>query len=516
MQHEFLKKYFTIEKTNQLRKAITGFSQIEGEPFHETWDRMKDLLRKCPHHVIPKWHLIQCFYDGLTEPHRQMIYVYCGGTFMLKSEDDAWILFENLAENSLHRSSSGRRAPASKNQRSETIFEVSHSLDVTTKVDVLSIKLDQIMAPTTASHIPTPQEVCSFCSNPSHQAKDCSVIGQFPKVPHEQVNAAISRPVNDPYSHSYNSGWRNHLNFSWRALGNPGPSIGVQNQAHPLPPNQSYNPNYRPHQYHYQSAPPPINYAFEDKVLTAIGNLEANTQLLNSHSQSIAKLEGQVGQLTNAFNQIKEGKLPSHPIANPKGQYMVDGSASGSTTHEQVQAVTTLRSGRTIDNQVRQKDTKEDESRSNPKIPIENPKDKLKITPEIPYEPRAPFPERFNEPPSAVKQRERYQEMMDVFKKVQINIPFLDAIRQIPPYAKFLKDLCTQKRKMRKRSPEKILLTEQVSYLIQHTVAPKIKDPGAPTISCIIGDHTIDKALLDLGAGVNLLPYSVYEKLGLG
>jgi len=44
MQHEFLKKYFTIGKTNQIRKAITGFSQIEGEPFHETWERMKDLL----------------------------------------------------------------------------------------------------------------------------------------------------------------------------------------------------------------------------------------------------------------------------------------------------------------------------------------------------------------------------------------------------------------------------------------------------------------------------------------
>jgi hypothetical protein len=55
-----------------------------------------------------------------------------------------------------------------------------------------------------------------------------------------------------------------------------------------------------------------------------------------------------------------------------------------------------------------------------------------------------------------------------------------------------------------------------VSSLIQDTVAPKIKDPSAPTISCIIGDHTIDKALLDLGAGVNLLPYSVYEQLGLG
>jgi hypothetical protein len=55
MQHEFLKKYFTIGETIQIRKSITGFSQIEGEPFHETWDWMKDLLRRYPHHDIPKW-----------------------------------------------------------------------------------------------------------------------------------------------------------------------------------------------------------------------------------------------------------------------------------------------------------------------------------------------------------------------------------------------------------------------------------------------------------------------------
>jgi hypothetical protein len=77
MQHMFLKKYLTIGKTNQIQKAITGFSQIEREPFHETRERMKNLLRKCPHHVVTKWQLIQCFYDGLTEPHRQMVDASC-------------------------------------------------------------------------------------------------------------------------------------------------------------------------------------------------------------------------------------------------------------------------------------------------------------------------------------------------------------------------------------------------------------------------------------------------------
>ena len=106
--------------------------------------------------------------------------------------------------------------------------------------------------------------------------------------------------------------------------------------------------------------------------------------------------------------------------------------------------------------------------------------------------------------------------MMEVFKQVKINISLLDAIQQVPAYAKFLKDLCTQKRKSRNHIPKKVLLTEHVSSPIQHNTHLKFKDPRAPTISCIIVQKEIDKALLDLGVRVNLLPYSVYQQLGLG
>ena len=90
----------------------------------------------------------------------------------------------------------------------------------------------------------------------------------------------------------------------------------------------------------------------------------------------------------------------------------------------------------------------------------------------------------------------------------------LDAIKQISSYAKFLKDLCTIKRKLNVK--EKSFLTNQASAILQFNTPPKYKDPGCPTITCIIGNHHIDQALLDLGASVNLLPYSVYQQLGLG
>ena len=97
---------------------------------------------------------------------------------------------------------------------------------------------------------------------------------------------------------------------------------------------------------------------------------------------------------------------------------------------------------------------------------------------------------------------------------MKVNISLLDAINQIPLYAKFLKDLCTVKWKH--QVSKKAFLAEQVSSIISTQNSLKYKDLGCPIISCIIGDNKIDHALLDLGASVNLLPFSIYQQLNLG
>ena len=63
---------------------------------------------------------------------------------------------------------------------------------------------------------------------------------------------------------------------------------------------------------------------------------------------------------------------------------------------------------------------------------------------------------------------------------------------------------------------KKAFLTKQVSSIIQCKTPVKYKDLGCPTISVNIGGICVEKALLDLRASVNLLPYSVYKQLGLG
>ena len=75
---------------------------MDGEMFHKTWKRLKELIRKYLHHAIPKQQLVQCFYDGLSEKHWQIVDSSYDGTFMLKNEHEAWQLFEILSKNLLH------------------------------------------------------------------------------------------------------------------------------------------------------------------------------------------------------------------------------------------------------------------------------------------------------------------------------------------------------------------------------------------------------------------------------
>ncbi|CAN6471871.1 unnamed protein product [Victoria cruziana] len=213
LQREFLKKYFFIGKTNHYRRAISTFAALEGESFHQAWERMKDLLRKCPHHQIPRWQVLQGFYDDLMEAHKQVIDSSCGGSLMMKSKDDAWVLYDMLAENSLHntgpivlRHQAGKKG----------VSEVGSGPQVESKLDSLSRKMDQLL---TRGGTGYGQPVCSLCDCIGHVTDDC-LINRVDASSGQVINAAqgYSRPY-DPYSSTNNPGWRNHPNFGWRNTG---------------------------------------------------------------------------------------------------------------------------------------------------------------------------------------------------------------------------------------------------------------------------------------------------------
>jgi len=171
-----------------------------------------------------------------------------------------------------------------------------------------------------------------------------------------------------------------------------------------------------------------------------------------------------VGQLAKELSERKRGEFPSQTLPNPGG-------------HEQLKAVTTLRSGKTINNNVGIEETI---ATSPTAATTSKVSEKEKVS--------APtFPQRLVKP----KKEKQLLDIFETLRKVEINIPLLDAIKQIPSFAKFLKDCCTHKRKF--QAHEKVALTKEVSAVLLKKLPPKLKDPGSFTIPC-----------------------RIYEKLGLG
>ncbi|KAI5666812.1 hypothetical protein M9H77_16665 [Catharanthus roseus] len=91
-------------------------------------------------------------------------------------------------------------------------------------------------------------------------------------------------------------------------------------------------PSFQSQRYVPPHPPQSGNSNFEEKVLSTLKGLEAKPQILDLHTQSIANLETQIGQLANAISRRDKGKLPNHSIENHRSNY-----------HDQAKAVIILR-----------------------------------------------------------------------------------------------------------------------------------------------------------------------------
>ena len=125
------------------------------------------------------------------------------------------------------------------------------------------------------------------------------------------------------------------------------------------------------------------------------------------------------------------------------------------------------------------------------------------------YTPAVPFPQRLQK----AKKEEQFSKFLEICKKIEINIPFADAITQILNYAKFLKDILSKKKKIAEEGA--VSLTATCSAVIQKSLPAKMKNPSNFTIPCTIRKYEFKKALCDSGASINLIPLSVVQRLSL-
>jgi len=114
--------------------------------------------------------------------------------------------------------------------------------------------------------------------------------------------------------------------------------------------------------------------------------------------------------------------------------------------------------------------------------------------------------------PSKKDKERKYSRFLELFKKLKIDIPFSEALEQMPAYAKFMKDILSKKRRL--NSEEVIQLDANCSAIIQRRLPKKEQDPGRVILPVAIGTTNVGQALLDLGSSINLMPLSVVKRVG--
>ncbi|KAL6313885.1 hypothetical protein AAG906_010304 [Vitis piasezkii] len=206
-------------------------------------------------------------------------------------------------------------------------------------------------------------------------------------------------------------------------------------------------------------------------------------EIQNDLSQKIDNVQYAISRLTNLNTVQEKGKFPSQPHQNPKDIHEVEAQEGESSNVREVKAVITLMSGKEVD-QPTSKPKHDEESVTE--------KEKKKSTKKDDHE------SSVDEEPEKIVIKE------DMMKK---HMP-----SHFPQALHGKKGTNNRGLNVNKKA----FLIEQVSAIIQCKSPVKYKDPSCPTISVSIGGTCVEKTLLDLGASVNLLPYSVYKQLGLG
>ncbi|GKA30178.1 reverse transcriptase domain-containing protein [Tanacetum coccineum] len=112
------------------------------------------------------------------------------------------------------------------------------------------------------------------------------------------------------------------------------------------------------------------------------------------------------------------------------------------------------------------------------------------------------------------KKDDEDERLLSIFKQIHINLPFLEAMIHMPKGAKVLKDLLLHKEKLEKED-SLVKLSEECFAIIQRSLPQKEGDPGSFTLPCLIGPLAVKNALADLGASINLMPHSLFRRLGI-
>ncbi|KAK2428208.1 hypothetical protein QL285_026743 [Trifolium repens] len=383
---------------------------------------------------------------------------------------------------------------------------------------------------------------CDFCHQ-NHANGEC-----FPAGSEEALylaNFRKSNPNNNPFSNTYNKGWRDHPNFGWGGNTN-------QSQQQTPPPQNNQQKNSSPLEDTLNQFIKFTQGGFEamkisqDQLKATQTQMQANQDIANKNTEaSIKNLETQIGQLSRQFSASQNNGFDGTPKNNPRNENCkaitlrnkvvpspevvekkkianegvvenkesegeVEKNENEGEVEKEWEIVQEDESDyeELVENERKKTLEREREGQSSEKKKSKGKEGNEDNGNQAPYRPNLPYPPRRK---AKAKDHQNFKKFMKMFHSLQVNIPFAEALQQMPAYAKFMKELLTKKRKP--LDDDTIDMTEECSAIIQQKLPQKKKDPGSFTIPCSIGNITVGRALCDLGASINLMPLSMMKRI---
>ncbi|XP_060962179.1 uncharacterized protein LOC133032300 [Cannabis sativa] len=211
LAEKFLRKYFPPTRNAKFRSEIMSFQQLEDESTSDAWERLKELLRKCPHHGISHCILMETFYNGLNAASRMVLDASANGAILSKSYNEAFEILETIASNNYQWSNT--RAQTSRKVLG--VLEVDAITALTTQMASMTNVLKNLSFGNSkniqpAAAIQSDDVSCLFCGG-GHVFKKCP---SSPESVCYMGNQNFNRN-NGAFSKSYNQAWKNHPNLSW-------------------------------------------------------------------------------------------------------------------------------------------------------------------------------------------------------------------------------------------------------------------------------------------------------------
>ncbi|GJR64157.1 reverse transcriptase domain-containing protein [Tanacetum coccineum] len=528
---KFINQFFPPSKTTYLRNEITTFYQKPNETFNEAWERFKGLLRQCPHHGFSELHQLDTFYNSLNTNDQDALDSAAGGNFLDKMPREGLAIIESKSKVRYSRSRPNdsraiTNAPSSTSSPSNNSFEIQQMAALLEdKMNIRMSRLEKAISEknaTTPATVKAVEEVCVTCGS-NHNFNNCPLTRNDFPVFHDNIHqfqqtAAVGNFVQ-----------RNPPNLAnqMRPPGFNQPNVqnnqGSQNryQGNNFNSNQNrvgnFNQNRQNNQGAVYQAPPyqtPTNQPLVNQALPPISQIQGVSK---TDFESYAKAnDANMNNLQMNFMQSyhnnqasSSSSLPSNTIPNEakaittRSGVLYDGPPILPPVVEKEPEVTKdmeLPSTEYIQPQVVQNQNKDKE-------PIKEPYLAQKTKTSL------PSPSRLAKEKIHEKDDILASKFMEIFRNLHFELSFADALIHMPKFAPMFKKMLNNKDKLIELT--KTPLNENYSAVVLKKLLEKLGDPGRFLIPCDFSEFDNCLALADLGSSINLMPFSIWKKLGL-